>query len=431
MSHLKSYLASFPFSKQQVKLNQYPAAMAMKMMAKMMKKCPKKVKKTMKKKFTHFNTTEKDCLRRLQNAGKSPSEVALLLDRDLSAVNRHFQRNAQPAKATKPVGHPPALTEKQVDRVVERVEHMTQAAGKSRRPYQVTAGMVRKSLKLKCKDPVVLAALRKRGVSSHKMREKPLLTEDDEKSREQFGTKYSRKKEAFWAGALGPKKKSVQGYLDNKFFPAYLTGRARTYAAKRAVHRTFRKRGQGLDKAHVKPRKATSGTFGSKSVLVAVAISARKVLMCHVVPGKWSGSAAATMYSSSLGPALRKTYPSKKRFVVLEDNDPSGYKAKVAMEAKRKANIISFEIPKRSPDLNPLDYGFWDAVNRRLRAQEKRFAYDKRESHQQFVARLRRTILRIPKTVLAPLVKNMKRRCAAVKKAEGAHFEESPPRKKK
>ena len=31
------------------------------------------------------------------------------------------------------------------------------------------------------------------------------------------------------------------------------------------------------------------------------------------------------------------------------------------------------KFPKRSPDLNPLDYGFWPMVNKCLRAQESKF----------------------------------------------------------
>lgn len=386
--------------------------------AKMTKRVAKvglKVKKGQR--FTHFSAVEKECLRRLRGKGKSPAEVAECMGRDLSSVNRHFKAIASPMKRRNPVGRPPALTTKQIDRVVDTIERLTQAAAKGRHPYQVTANMVRSALKLKCKDRVVLNALHTRGITSHKMREKPLRTDDDVAARWQFGKDHANKPGAFWSS-------SVHAYLDNKFFPAYLTGKARTYAAKRAVHRTFRKRGQGVAKGHVRPRKATSGTFGAKSVLVGVAICAKKVLMCHVVDGKWNGAAAAKMYSSSLVPALRKAYPSKSRFLVLEDNDPTGYKATVAKQAKREGNVDVFELPKRSPDLNPLDYGFWEAVNKRLRRQEKLFAANKKEEPEEFVARLRRTTMRMPPQVLGPLIKSMKRRCVAVKAARGENFEE-------
>ena len=91
-------------------------------------------------------------------------------------------------------------------------------------------------------------------------------------------------------------------------------------------------------------------------------------------------------------------------------------------KADNAIDVLSF--PKRSPDLNPLDYGFWDCVNRRLRKQEAAFPSAKKETRAKFVARLKRTIQRVPEAVLTPLVKSMGRRCKALKLAKGHDFEE-------
>jgi hypothetical protein len=115
---------------------------------KVMKTVLKKGMKKQEPSFTHFSEAEKDRLRRLQDEGKSPSKVAELLGRDLSSVNRHFNRNMlPPKKLPKPVGRPPALTEKQNDRVVDTAERLIQAAGKGRKPYQVTASMIKTAMK--------------------------------------------------------------------------------------------------------------------------------------------------------------------------------------------------------------------------------------------------------------------------------------------
>ena len=82
------------------------------------------------------------------------------------------------------------------------------------------------------------------------------------------------------------------------------------------------------------------------------------------------------------------------------------------------------EIPKRSPDLNPLDYGFWAEVNRRMRRQELKFGVGKKESRTEFLQRLRRTAKRVPPHVCAKLVSSMKRRVADLLKADGGDFEE-------
>ena len=162
----------------------------------------------------------------------------------------------------------------------------------------------------------------------------------------------------------------------------------------------------------------------SKHVQVAVALSSKSVLMCHVVPSKWNASEAENMYTKSLAPALRRRSPGKRRFLVLEDNDPSGYKAKLAVQAKEREKISPMPFPKRSPDLNPLDYGFWALVNRRLRKQEAAFPFSKRETRKQFIHRLKGTIRRVPAATLTPLVQSMKRRCVALRAAEGRDFEE-------
>ena len=74
--------------------------------------------------------------------------------------------------------------------------------------------------------------------------------------------------------------------------------------------------------------------------------------------------------------------------------------------------------------MNPLDYGFWSMINRRLRKQEVKFPASKKESRAAFVKRLKRTIKRIPRATLEPLVRSMKRRCTALLAAKGEDFEE-------
>ena len=80
---------------------------------------------------------------------------------------------------------------------------------------------------------------------------------------------------------------------------------------------------------------------------MAVAISAQKVFACHVVDGNWKGTKAADFYTNTLGPALHKAYPAKRRFSILEDNDPTGYKSSVAKRAKENLKPVPLEFPNR------------------------------------------------------------------------------------
>ena len=136
---------------------------------------------------------------------------------------------------------------------------------------------------------------------------------------------------------------------------------------------------------------------------------------CHVPRGSVPNDASAPRKSE---------YPSRRSWNVLEDNDPSGYKSSKGIQAKEAVHIKSFDIPKRSPDLSVCDYALWPEVNRRMRAQEKRWAPNKKETRAQYLKRLRRTALNLPTVFIDTSIKSMQRRCSSLSDARGKHFEE-------
>ena len=363
--------------------------------------------------FSHLKDVEKQQLARWVSEGKQPTEISQLLKRSLSTIVRQIGKLTHKKKCA-PVGRPRKISEALNDRLVAKVKALTKAADAK---YQVTASMIRKSAALKCSNRTLLDALHSCGVYMHPLREKPVRTEEDEKDRLAFGSLHATKPIGYWTT-------KVDAYLDNKFFPVYLTGRTRDYAAKRVARGSYRSKGEGLSKGHVKPRKNLKYNTGAPSMNISCAISASRVLMWHEVKGNWNAKAAAEMYSSKLAPALRRAYPGRRRFLVLEDNDPSGYKSKLALDAKTQEKIDGVEFPKRSPDLNPLDYGLWAEVNKRMRKQELRFKANRRETKAQYAARLRRTAMALPPSFLKALVSSMKRRCADLVAAGGGDFQE-------
>ena len=381
-------------------------------MKKTVKKPLKKPAARKTKKFSHLSDAEKDLVKKWHSQGKSATEVAEWLDRNASTVDRHFKR-IEDGSADPKVGRRRVLTAEQEGKVVKTAYALIEAADSE---WTVTAAMIRSALKLDCCDRVVLDALHKHNIYFHPMREKPVRTEDDEKARAKFGKDHMDMPFSYWT-------KTAKGFIDNKFFQVYLNAKQRAFGRKRKARGSFRAPGKGLAKGHTKPPKNLKPGSG-KLVHVAVAISATKVLICHFVKGCWGGKAAEEMYVRSLGPAIRRAYPKQRRFLVLEDNDPTGYKAHRAVAAKEAEKIDVLELPKRSPDLNPLDYSFWHHVNEKLRAQEAKFDEDYRETRQDFEKRLKRTIMRVPASVLTPMVRNMKHRCGAVMKAKGGNFEE-------
>ena len=86
--------------------------------------------------------------------------------------------------------------------------------------------------------------------------------------------------------------------------------------------------------------------------------------------------------------------------------------------------INVFSIPRRSPDLNVCDYSLWSEVNRRMRKQEANWEFSRRETRKAYLARLRRTAMRLPADFLKRSIEDMRRRCLRLEAAGGKHFHE-------
>ena len=130
------------------------------------------------------------------------------------------------------------------------------------------------------------------------------------------------------------------------------------------------------------------------------------------------------MYKESLLPALKKVHPhmaSKRKpaWVVMEDNDPAGYKSSKGIAAKSEARMSVLALPPRSPDLNVLDYSLWKAIATRMREQEAKFRSSRVETKEQYKARLRRTALGLPTAEVTKAVQAMHKRVRMVAKERG------------
>ena len=162
-----------------------------------------------------------------------------------------------------------------------------------------------------------------------------------------------------------------------------------------------------------------------KNILVIAAVWRGKVIMWHNVPdGSWNRQAAANMYAGALRRSLAATYHGKRKFTILEDNDPTGFKSTNGVEAKSKASIGVLEIPRRSPDPNVLDYAVCKEANKRLRKQEQKWPSHKRETPIQYRSRLHRTAKNLPAAFINSSVEDRHRICGRLLAAKGGFFEE-------
>ena len=166
-----------------------------------------------------------------------------------------------------------------------------------------------------------------------------------------------------------------------------------------------------------------------KAVKIVAGVANGKVLLWHDYGANWNGSVAAGVYSGPMKAALIQAWPKKNSHLVLEDNDPTGFKSGKGEEAKVAAKINVLELPRRSPDLNVLDYAIWKAVSTNMRRQERSFPSRKRETRNEYIARLRRTALRLPRTTIEKSIASMVRRCELLYRAKGRHFEEGGKQK--
>ena len=63
---------------------------------------------------------------------------------------------------------------------------------------------------------------------------------------------------------------------------------------------------------------------------------------------------AARIYEGPMLEALKVAYPGQTRFRVLEDNDPSGFKARKGVDAKKRAGILAFRDPQAQSSIERL-----------------------------------------------------------------------------
>ena len=146
-----------------------------------------------------------------------------------------------------------------------------------------------------------------------------------------------------------------------------------------------------------------------------------EVLVWETIDDKWSGDKAAYMYQNVVLTALKKKFPSRSTFTLLEDNDPTGNQSKKGKLAKLAGKMHVLAIPKPSPDLNVLDYNIWSTVEK---LQENAMKAEKCETHADFIKPLDRTAFNLPASLINDAVGSLQNRCRLLLKAKGGLFVE-------
>ena len=182
--------------------------------------------------------------------------------------------------------------------------------------------------------------------------------------------------------------------------------------AKTPKAREWRKRNEGL-----KPLCTTKGAKeGKRQVRFAVAIAhSAGTVICQRVERGMNGSAYALFIDTRFDTAIARTVKPRSRRV-LQDNCPVQNSA-AARRALQKINVSSFQIPARSPDLNPIENLF-----NQIRADLQRQAVlckIVKETEDEFACRVEDTFRNWPVQRIDNLVESMPRRIAMIIKSNG------------
>jgi hypothetical protein len=203
--------------------------------------------------------------------------------------------------------------------------------------------------------------------------------------------------------------------MDNKKWAIPTTARGKTHLKMLKVRGHLRTPKEGLAPGYTKPNNKKNRINPGASVNVLAGIIDCKLRLWVYLPKKWNGATAAEQYRGPIAAALKKHRGNKRRFVIIEDNDPTGYKSNVAKAVKEDLHIEPMEWPAYSPDLNPLDYFLWNEVERRM----MRSRVARVETAPEYKARLRRTAMSIPHEVIKKAVARMKTRAQAIVDEKG------------
>lgn len=278
---------------------------------------------------------------------------------------------------------------------------------------EVTLPYIIESLDLGCSQRTLQRRFREWKVKWVRPKSKPELTPSDVVESFEFARRFLNKPRAFYTN-------TVHCYIDCKWFKINTTETAKHLNTRSRVRGVYKIPNKDPNlKCYTKPSKSLK--TGARSICVAGAIGRGRVLAFKPVQ-KWNGKTAAEFYKF-LAKKVRSTFGMRlqDKVIIVEDNDPSGFNSNAGKLAKQTANIQVIKLPKRRPDLNPLDYSFWNDVNERV---EEANVGKKSESRQSYINRLVRLAYRTDRQYITRTIGDMKRRISCLYRVKGRHFSE-------
>ena len=177
----------------------------------------------------------------------------------------------------------------------------------------------------------------------------------------------------------------------------------------------LRTRAEDLKPCFTRPNKSRHRCSTGGTVDILAGSSASRVVLWEEIRGRWNGETASAMYRGPIAKFLKKKYGEKDRFLIVEDNDPTGYKSRKGMAAKAAEKIRTVPWPRYSPDLMPLDFSLWANINNRMSACSPKG----KETVASFKARLRRVAFGTPQAAVRDMVAKIRAKAREIYEAAG------------
>lgn len=150
--------------------------------------------------------------------------------------------------------------------------------------------------------------------------------------------------------------------------------------------------------------------FGGGSVMVWGGITFHGRTQLLIVDGNLTGQ---RYRDEILAPVVTPFFNANRNVTVFQHDNARCHTARVSMDYLNQQHIDVLPWPARSPDLNPIEH-LWDALDRRVRQRQP-----------QTLRQLRAILVQewnlIPQRQIRTLINSMRRRCIALRNANGGH----------
>lgn len=247
----------------------------------------------MGKSFQQVDATERRLIKQMVKEGIPWTTIQRITKRSPDTINNVLNCNSVPQGS----GAPIQFSAKDLDKVLKVTEALVRKADAQQ---EITLSSIVAKAGVNVCERTVRDGMKDKKYSFLKLKEKPLLTDDDVAKRKLGTGAHKRRSRLQWV-------QTPHAIIDNKKFPKTNCPKSREYTARRSVRGAYMKKGSQPKRWLVKPKNG-SNTVKYCGVTVAAGVIKGKIRFWHYVNGRWTAAEAERMYNK-LHKALTKSFP--------------------------------------------------------------------------------------------------------------------------